>query len=212
MAASAPPSGDRVPQRPTRLIAALAGLTLVFGISAAWLAVRLRAEPLPILGALPAFSLEAHDGRRVSLESLRGRVWIADFIFTRCGGVCPAMTTRMSSLREEVSDDLRFVSFSVDPGYDTPQVLAAYAKNLEPGDQWVFLTGPQPAVYSLATDGFHLAAMEVPPDQQIEGGDGPFLHSSRFVLVDREGRLRGYYDSTDPEAMKKLVADVGRVE
>jgi protein SCO1/2 len=138
---------------------------------------------------------------------------VADFIFTRCGGACPAMTARMARLRRELPDDVRFVSFTVDPATDTPEVLARYAANFKADTRWRFVTGPQKDLYALSTDGFKLAAMEIPPSEQKPGeGDGPFLHSSKFVLVDRAGEIRGYYDSTDEDDMKDLRADVGRLQ
>lgn len=138
---------------------------------------------------------------------------MADFIFTRCGGACPAMTARMARLRRELPDEVVFVSFTVDPANDTPEVLARYAANFKADVRWRFLTGPQRDLYALSTDGFKLAAMEVPPSQQKAGeGDGPFLHSSKFVLVDREGEIRGYYDSEDEDELKNLRSDVGRLQ
>jgi protein SCO1/2 len=184
---------------------------------------------------LPAFSLQDHTGQPVTLAGLKGRVWVADFIFTRCGGACPAMTARMSRLRREVPDVVAFVSFTVDPASDTPEVLARYAANFNADARWRFVTGPQKDLYALSTDGFKLAAMEVPPgglggakrpsaqgasegfiperadDQRPGEGDGPFLHSSKFVLVDGGGEIRGYYDSTDEDDMKKLAADIARI-
>lgn len=162
---------------------------------------------------------------------------MADFIFTRCGGACPAMTARMARLRRELPDEAVFLSFTVDPATDTPEVLARYAANFKADARWRFVTGSQKDLYALSTDGFKLAAMEIPPgglggaehppaqkasegstperakDQQKPGeGDGPFLHSSKFVLVDRAGEIRGYYDSTDEDEMKDLRADVGRLQ
>ena len=136
---------------------------------------------------------------------------MADFIFTRCGGACPAMTARMSRLRREVPDEVTFVSFTVDPANDTPAVLARYAAGFKADRRWLFVTGPQKDLYALSTGGFKLAAMEVPPQDQKAGGDGPFLHSTKIVLVDRGGEVRGYYDSTDEDAMKALVADASRL-
>ena len=170
-------------------------------------------EPaLPRLGTLPAFNLQERSGRPVTLESLHGRIWVADFIFTRCGGACPAMTARMARLRREVPDGVVFVSFTVDPVHDTLEVLSSYAANFKADDRWLFVTGPQKDLYALSTNGFKLAAMEVPPEEQKEGGDGPFLHSQKFVLVDRSGEIRGYYDSTDEDEMKTLVAGLTRLQ
>jgi len=176
------------------------------------LAVRGRASApaLPHLGTLPAFALVERSGRPLTRESLRGQVWVADFIFTRCGGICPAMTARMARLRREAEPGTTFVSFTVDPDHDTPGVLTRYASAVGAGDDWLFVTGTQKALYDLSVGGFKLAAMEVPPRERIPGGDGPFLHSSRFVLVDGDGVVRGYYDSADEEAMAALVRDVAR--
>jgi cytochrome oxidase Cu insertion factor (SCO1/SenC/PrrC family) len=164
------------------------------------------------MGGLPPFSLQERSGRPVTLESLRGRIWIADFIFTRCGGACPQMTARMARLRREMPGDVVFVSFTVDPAHDTPEVLSSYAANFKAGEGWLFVTGSQKDLYALSTNGFKLAAMEVPPEEQTEGGDGPFLHSPKFVLVDGSGQIRGYYDSTDEDEMKGLVDDVARLQ
>jgi protein SCO1/2 len=86
--------------------------------------------------------------------------------------------------------------------------MAAYAKAAGVSGDWRFVTGPREALYELSTGGFKLAALEVPPEERVAGGDGPFLHSSKLVLVDGKARLRGYYDSGDEEAVKRLVADV----
>jgi protein SCO1/2 len=170
-------------------------------------------EDPPHFGRLPEFDLQDHTGQPVTRAGLKGRIWVADFIFTRCGGACPAMTARMSRLRREVPDEVAFVSFTVDPVNDTPEVLARYAANFKADARWRFVTGPQKDLYALSTDGFKLAAMEVPAAQQKAGeGDGPFLHSSKFVLVDGGGDIRGYYDSTDEDDVKKLAADIARIQ
>jgi protein SCO1/2 len=159
---------------------------------------------------VPAFSLVERSGRPATLVALRGRPWIADFIFTRCGGVCPAMTARMAALRKRLAGTpVGFVSFSVDPSTDTPEVLRAYAAAAGAGDDWWFVTGPVRDLHALSTDGFKLAALENAPGE--ETADGPFLHSSKFVLVDRDGAIRGYYDSEDEAAVRTLEADARRL-
>jgi protein SCO1/2 len=163
----------------------------------------------PRMGALPDFRLTERSGRPLSLADLRGRPWVADFIFTQCAGACPAMTARMARLRRDLSTDVAFVSFTVDPAHDTPEVLARYAATFRADESWHFLTGAQKDLYDLSVGGFKLAAMEVPPADKAAGGDGPFLHSSKFVLVDAQGVIRGYYDSTDEQALRALVADAG---
>jgi protein SCO1/2 len=169
--------------------------------------VLVRPEPPPVISRLPAFALVDSGGRPVTADDLRGRPWVADFIFTRCAGACPAMTARMAALRREAPDGVRFVSLTVDPAHDTPEVLDRYARAVGAGEDWLFLTGTQEALYRLAIEGFKLGVEEVPPARQTPG-DGPFLHSSHFVLVDGQGRVRGYYDSTEAEALERLRRDL----
>jgi len=191
--------------RPALLAAALIGAGTL-ALVGARLVGRATPEP-PRLGTLPDFRLVERSGRPVALADLRGPPGVADFIFTQCAGACPAMTARMARLRRELPAGVRSVSFTVDPGHDTPAALARYATTFGADEGWLFLTGPQKDLYLLSTGGFKLAAMEVLPAEREAGGDGPFLHSSKFVLVDGAGLVRGYYDSTDEQAMRALVAD-----
>lgn len=184
---------------------AAAGLTI-----AAFSRALARHEPPPVMSPLPSFALVEATGRTVTADDLRGRPWVADFMFTRCGGACPAMTARMAALRRQSPEDVVFVSITVDPAHDTPEVLGRYARRAGAGPGWLFLTGPQDALYRLAIEGFKLGVEEVPPERQPRG-DGPFLHSSHFVLVDGRGYVRGYYDSTDEDALVRLRRDLAAV-
>lgn len=173
-----------------------------------------RGAPEATLGAVPPFSLTERSGRRVTLDDLAGRVWIADFIFTRCGGPCPRMTGSMARLASEFasSSDVRFVSFSVDPENDTPAVLDAYAKSYgaDP-ERWLFLTGDPDAIRTLCHDGFRLGFAAAPPGEAAPGAE--VAHSTRFVVVGRDGRIAGYYDDEDADSMRRLretVADLLR--
>ncbi len=150
---------------------------------------------------LPNFSLTDQHGAYVGLSDFRGKIWVADFIFTSCVTICPPMTGEMAALQEEfLTDDLHFVSFSVDPERDTPEVLFGYADRYGADkDRWSFLTGEKKTIYQLAHDGFNLAA----GDQGSE-----ILHSSRFVLIDREGQVRDYYDSRSKVALQNLRRDI----
>lgn len=168
-----------------------------------------RPPELPVLFELPEFALVERSGAPFTRADLGGRVSIADFIFTRCGGVCPRMTARMASLRQALPAEVRLVSFTVDPEHDTPAVLRDYAAPLAAGDRWLFVTGAKAELHRLASDGFKLAAMELPPGTPSD--DGPFLHSSRFVLVDGRARVRGYYDSEDAGQMAALGRDAARL-
>lgn len=140
----------------------------------------------------------------VELGNLLGHVAIYDFIFTRCAASCPMMTARMAELSSSIrSDQVRFVSISVDPEWDTPAVLRDYRDKVTSDDRWIFLTGSRNVVRDLSVEDFMLAAD--PPEQ--DGKGGPIVHSSKFVLVDREGAIRGYYDALSSEAMDNLRKD-----
>ncbi len=192
-------------------------VALVLGLLTLWFWTR-RAqpetpEPLPIKGQVSAFELIDAAGEPVTLDSLRGDVWIADFIFSRCAGQCLDMTSRMGELHQALASDgnVRFVSITVDPTYDTPEVLANYARRQQAeADNWLFLTGPKDVVHHLVRNGFRLAAEEATPDQLLDGAD-MFLHSVKLVLVDGQGRIRGYYSSQEAGALHRLLADARRL-
>lgn len=208
------------------LVVALAFLTVVV-VRAALTGPRAAATSMPALGQVADFTLTERDGRPVSGADLAGQVWVADFIFTRCGSTCPRMTARMAQLASELADrsEVRFVSFTVDPIYDTPEILTRYAETYAADpERWLFLTGSREIIYHLARDSFRLGVEEVATmdtatmdTAAIEAAAGPagehsaaepFIHSTRFVLVDRRGRIRGYYDSTEEAKVIKLRRDV----
>ena len=164
---------------------------------------------LPVLGTVPEFALTEAGGDELQQSRLRGKVWIASFIFTRCAEACPMMMRKEVKLQTElpVRDDLRLVSFSVDPDWDTPKVLTEYAHTFSADrGRWLFLTGDRQQIYRLANEGFRLSAEEADPVKEM-----PILHSSKLVLVDRNGLIRGYYDSLEEGALQKLVRDVERL-
>jgi protein SCO1/2 len=181
-------------------------------------------------GGVPDFSLTERSGRTVGLKDLRGHFWIADFIFTRCTGTCPILSAHMTTLARRLSGasgsagtagptnatgsatpaDLRFVSFSVDPQWDTPEVLDRYAASLGGVDpRWLFLTGPHDTMHRLIGEGFHLSVAEKQPGEAAAGE--LITHSDRFVLVDPAGRIRGYYHGDDEESVRTLVADLEKL-
>lgn len=199
------------PSRSRRWIAtSLAVTMLLCGGTWFWMWSRVNARPaepaLDDFGAVPAFKLTERSGRTVTADDLKGKIWVADFIFTRCGGSCLTMSSQMSELQKslEHAGDVRLVSFTVDPDYDTPARLAAYAERYEAkGEKWLFLTGGEDQMQKLAKDGFHLPT--------AGGGSSVerVIHSTRFVLVDVTGRIRGYYSTEDREAKQKLLHDLG---
>jgi protein SCO1/2 len=159
-------------------------------------------------GSVPDFSLTERSGATVSLADLRGKIWIADFIYTSCTDTCPLQTVMMAKLQEEYADEpnLRLVSFSVDPERDTPQVLTQYAtKHQVDTARWYFLTGQRERMMSLIRDGFHLSVATLPGDAETSG---MIPHSSRFVLIDSQARIRGYYDSREVEAFVRLKNNI----
>jgi protein SCO1/2 len=167
-----------------------------------------RGGDVPRYSHAPLFTLVDQAGRQVSQDAFAGRIWIADFIFTRCAGQCPLMTAQMQRLAEDfrVEPSVVLISFTVDPTYDTPAVLARYAAaSGASSDRWSFLTGDDQAIQRLSQNGFHLAM----------GADGspeePITHSRRLVLVDQRGVIRGYYDAGEPQALAQLRHDVRRL-
>jgi protein SCO1 len=172
-----------------------------------------RPELPPVMWNAPDFKLTNRDGRTVTLRNLAGEPWVADFIFTRCPASCPMMTARLARFNRDLPRDLkvRLVSFSVDPKNDTPAVLQAYAQSFKAPDRWLFLTGDGEQIYRISKEGFKLAIDNSPPSAATPTAPPtaePILHSTRFALVDGQGRVRGYYEAFDEESMKKLERDL----
>lgn len=150
---------------------------------------------IPVYDEAPDFKLTERSGLPFSKSDLLGEVWIADFIFTRCPGQCPIMNSKMIPLTEELPR-AKFVSFTSDPEHDTPEVFAEYAERMgAKPDQWFFLSGDSESI-NFAASGFKFPRINTPMD-----------HSNYFVLVDKKGRIRGYYDSDEPGRLKTLRQD-----
>jgi protein SCO1/2 len=165
-------------------------------------------EGLNRYGTVPEFVLTERSGKNTTLADLRGAIWIADFIYTTCRDTCPLQTAEMAKLQEQLKDEtrLRLVSISVDPETDTPIVLSRYADRYKAdASRWLFLTGAKDQISRLIEEGFRLSAA---PAREGSAEAGVILHSPRFVLVDKETRIRGYYDSRDREALERLRKDV----
>jgi protein SCO1/2 len=159
---------------------------------------------LPKLFPLPSANLVNEQGRAVNLDAMKGSVTVYNFIFTSCTGTCPIMTNNMRALTQKVAKDapVHFVSISVDPTRDTPQVLADYAKRVRNDQRWTFLTGERNTIVRLSVDGFKLAAGDPMP-----GGEA-LLHSSKFAIADKQGTIRGYYDGSDGLAVDEAAKAV----
>jgi protein SCO1/2 len=191
---------------------ALLGLLVALGLGGV-LALRQPPQPpLPDLGTLPAFTLTDQDGRASGLAELRGQVWVADFVFTRCPTICPLLTSRMAQIEKRTQGltDVRLVSVTVDPDYDTPAVLTRYMqKHGIAAGRWRFLTGSTARIEEVVTRGFKEVL-------ERDGKTGPddflsIVHGGHFVLVDRAGHIRGYYDSSEPSAVDAVVRDAARL-
>ncbi|MFA9479924.1 SCO family protein [Phycisphaerales bacterium AB-hyl4] len=169
-------------------------------------------EPVPVLYGVPSFELTSQAEQAVRRDDLRGKVWVANFIFTRCASVCPMVTGRTAELQQmlrthERWSDMRLISFTVDPGHDTPEVLRDYGQRFgaDP-EQWLFLTGERDYVWQLIEQGFRLPVEDAPDNPEM-----PILHSDKFVLVDRDGQIRGYYSALDQAERAQLLVDLHTV-
>jgi protein SCO1/2 len=179
-------------------------------------------ETLGTYGEVPDFALTERSGRPVTRADLRGKVWLATFIYTQCTETCPLQSERVARLQAEFTaePDLVLVSITVDPERDTPAVLAAYAERYGADPvRWWFLTGARRAIYRLATEGFRLGVvdpddppqtgaifrwLEPAPVFATHGSKGLVMHSSRFVLVDRQARIRAYHLPDDEASLDRL--------
>jgi len=163
----------------------------------------------PNLAVMPQFELLDQFARPFGSKQLRGRVWVANFIFTRCTTVCPMFTAKMRKIQHRtrtLSDVLQMVSISVDPEYDTPERLHAYAtKHGASMMRWSFLTGALDEVKQTVSEGLKVSMGREGPEGNFEG----IFHGSHFVLVDPDMQIRGYYDANDADATNRLLRDVG---
>jgi protein SCO1 len=199
---------------------AVVALTLLL----AFLLVQLKSrtaldQPLPVYGQIADFRLTNQNGRAVSLADLRGQVWVADIIFTRCPGPCLKMTKQMKVLQDALppGSPSKLVTLTTDADFDTPPVLKAYAERFGADPQrWMFLTGTKQEIAKLAIDSLKLSAIEKKPEER-ESPQDLFVHSTIFVIADKRGQLRGVFETTgegiDPENVKaQIVEAVRRLE
>lgn len=173
------------------------------------------ADQLPVIAQLPDFTFTERKGEAVASSDIQGKVWIADFIFTACQAECPLMNLEMQKIQRAFPDgEVKMLSFSVDPETDTPERLRDYARQFEAGEHWLFFTGEREALHQFAINDFKLSVQPLETDASHEHhgghapaaeGTSPFLHSQKFVLLDQQQRIRGYYDSTDPTDIKQLI-------
>ena len=157
-------------------------------------------DQLPFIAKVGPFELTNQEGRPFGLKELSGNIWVVNFIFTRCQGVCPVLTKKYLSLQKKLSEikQLKYVSISMDPQFDQPSILKAFGNRYDADyTRWSFLTGKQDDIIQIAR---HL--FKVPADKN------PDLHSTRIVLIDVNSNIRGYYEGLDDKSIQKLMAHI----
>jgi protein SCO1/2 len=180
----------------------------ILAIFAAFILFPARGKPPPIYGTLPDFTLTDQNNQKTTLATLRGHICVADVIFTRCAGQCLVMSACMKEIQAALPAPLPFklVSFTTDPAYDTPAVLKKYGARYDAeNDRWLFLTGDKTALHHLTVDGLKLSAVEKSSADQEDAND-LFIHSTKLVLIDKEGRIRGYFDGETQESVAQAIA------
>ncbi len=207
-----------------RLLVANTALGLLLLVALATLLWSQRRPPeLDDYGAAPDFRLTDQLGQPVSAADLRGKVVVVNFVYTACGDTCPLLSLRMQALQERLrgerllGDRVQLLSFTVDPEHDTPEVLRPYAERSGADPQaWRFLTGSREAIVPVIERGFFQAVVPIATPQAVQtghpGGGEPHehaevMHSNRFILIDRHGRMRALYDGLelDPD---QVVRDI----
>ena len=173
-------------------------------------------RPLPVYGSVSGgpehrvggFSLVDQDGKQADGEAWKGRIVVVDFFVTSCATICPDLTRNLRKVSEQFKgdDDVRIASFSVDPESDSASVLKEYAGRYGISDaRWQLLTGDKKQIYLLARNGFKVVATEG------DGDAGDFIHTEKFILLDRQQRIRGYYDGTSDKDVSKLIRDIKKL-
>lgn len=211
-----------------RVLAVLGGVNLLLlsllAYSGWQLAQARQASRLEDFGAAPAFTLTDQAGQPFSSDELRGKVVVVNFIYTSCTDTCPLLSVRMQALQDRLRQEsllgarVQLLSLTVDPAHDTPDVLRPYAERHDADHAaWRFLTGPREQVVPVIVNGFFQGVVQVPATSvtpaQAGGGDHPHgasslvMHSNRFVLIDREGRMRAFYDGLDLD-LEQVMTDV----
>jgi cytochrome oxidase Cu insertion factor (SCO1/SenC/PrrC family) len=164
-------------------------------------------------GEVGDFKFTERSGRQVARDDLKGKVWVASFIFTCCTTQCPQITSTMAQLNQELADqpDVRLVTFTVDPERDTPEKLKEYAdKHAADAQRWLFLTGDKEKLHEVLQKGFHVTAMPNTGPTRTPGNE--FLHDFHLVLVDRQGHIRGYFDGRRTDEQGKPVDVLPRLK
>jgi protein SCO1/2 len=155
---------------------------------------------------VPTFALQDENSKPVTDQTLKGKPWVAAFIFTNCASTCPMMSNHMALLQKKIANpNVRLVSFTLDPARDTPAVLKTYAQTFKADEgRWFFLTGTTQQMQDVAR------GMKISVDDPLPGSD-QILHSTKFLLVDSQNIIRGIYDGTDVPSLDRLAADAEKL-
>ncbi|GAB3980435.1 SCO family protein [Spirosoma terrae] len=162
-----------------------------------------------IYNRIPAFKLIDQDSQLVDQSIVKNKIYVADFFFTRCGTICPKLSSQLTRVQDifQENPDIVFLSYTVDPEHDRSKQLKEYAQKYSaiPG-KWYFLTGSKSEIYDLAMHGYYLPVV----DKNVPEGkpDETFIHSQKLVLVDKQGIVRGFYDGTDKVDVDRLVLEI----
>ncbi|MEA5137512.1 SCO family protein [Arcicella rigui] len=165
-----------------------------------------------VFHTIPEWELKDENGKAFSSKTLKGKIYVADFFFTRCTSICPKMSTQLTRVQDTFiqNADVNFVSISVDPLYDEPEVLQKYAKEYDAiSGKWHFLTGDKKVIYPLAVKGYYIPVADASEyDKAIKAPDETFIHSEKLILVDKEGHIRGFYDGTNKKDVDRLILEM----
>ncbi len=154
---------------------------------------------------LPPFEFDGHSGEKVNNATFKDKIIVADFFFANCPGICPKLSSQFQRIQTEFKEDdeIRLLSHTVDPERDTVEALRVYADMFEAdSSKWKLVTGDKKELYEIARKGYKVSASEG------DGGAEDFIHTEKFVLVDRDQIIRGYYDGTDTAAVNQLMIDI----
>jgi protein SCO1 len=155
---------------------------------------------------IPSFSFVSQDGKTITNKDFEGKIYITDFFFTRCPDICPTMTAELVRVQDAFKDraDIKILSHSVDPVYDSVQILKEYANKFNANPSiWTFVTGNKSEIYNMARCGYYIAARENSSPLAVD-----FVHSDKVVLVDKENRIRGYYSGTNRKEIDRLITEI----
>ena len=165
-----------------------------------------------VFHTIPDWSLTDENDKIFNGESFKGKIYVADFFFVRCGSICPKMSSQLTRLQDTFSnkEEVQIASFSVDPSHDTPEKLREYAKKYDAkAGKWHFLTGSKTQIYPLALKGYYIPVADASEyDKAVKTPDETFIHSEKLILIDKEGHIRGFYDGTDKKDVDRLILEI----